>query len=431
VNNQDIISRDLKHIFHPCSQMKDYESNLPMIPIARGKGVYLYDFDDNRYLDTISSWWVNIFGHCNHDINEKLKEQIDTLEHIIFAGFTHEPAVRLASRLVDITPDGLNKVFFADNGSSAVEISLKMSFQYFKNRGESRPVFISLENSYHGETMGALAVGDVKLYKEIYDEILISSVQALSPALVSEDIALDDMRTKLEEHKGRVCSVIIEPLVQCAGGMAMYDASYITALQWLCDEYGVHLIADEIAVGFGRTGSMFACEQAGISPDFMCLSKGITGGYLPLSVVMLTDDVYSAFYCDYGEGKSFLDSHSYSGNALACAAANATLDIFEEQNIIESNREKIELMGRLLDGIESLPYVSSVRQRGMIAAIELGGFDAAQRVNLRIYRYALSHGVLLRPLGNVIYFMPPYTISSDEIERMFEVAGEAIVELGK
>ena len=427
MNNKQIKEQDLDYIFHPCSQMKDYEQNLPLIPIKSGSGAYLYDFDGNKYLDTISSWWVNIFGHTNSYIGNALKEQIDTLEHVIFAGFTHEPAVKLAKRLVKLTPEGLNKVFFADNGSSAVEIALKMSFQSFKNRGELRPCFISLENSYHGETMGALAVGDVKLYKEIYDEILIRSHQAKSPALCPEDEALDDMERVLDELNGEVCAVIIEPLVQCAGGMAMYDASYITRLRALCDEYGVHLIADEIAVGFGRTGSMFACEQAGISPDFMCLSKGITGGYLPLSAVMITDDIYGAFYCDYSTGKSFLDSHSYTGNTLACAAANATLDIFEDENTIEQNKSKIALMAELLAELSSHPKVASVRQRGMIVAFDLADYDASKRVNLQIYKYALSQGILMRPLANTIYFMPPYIITEDEIRRMFEIARNAIL----
>ena len=426
MTNEHMIEQDLKYIFHPCSQMKDYEQNLPLIPIAKGEGAYLYDFDGNRYLDAISSWWVNLFGHANSTINKKLKEQLDTLEHVIFAGFTHEPAIKLASRLVALTPKGLNKLFFADNGSSAIEIALKMSFQYYKNRGESRPYFISLENSYHGETMGALAVGDVSIYKEVYKEILIESLQAKSPALCSQEEALEDMESLLAKHKGRVSAVVIEPLVQCAGGMAMYDASYIQQLRKLCDSYGVHLIADEIAVGFGRTGTMFACEQAGISPDFLCLSKGITGGYLPLSAVLITDDIYSAFYCDYESGKSFLDSHSYTGNTLACAAANATLDIFEEENILEKNRAHIELIAKHLQELKNLPHVKEVRQRGMIAAIELEGFAPQRRVNLEIYRYALSHGVLLRPLGEVIYIMPPYIITKEQLEKIFSVIKGAI-----
>ncbi len=417
--------RDLANIWHPCSQMKDYET-LPFIPIRSGKGAYLTDFDGNSYLDGISSWWVNLFGHANPYINEKIKEQLETLEHVIFAGFTHEAGIRLAERLVALTPKGLDKVFFADNGSSAIEIALKMSFQYYKNQGKVRDVFISLENSYHGETMGALAVGDVALYKEIYGEILIKTVQAASPALVNEEEALADMEAHFKTYHDRVAAVVIEPLVQCAGSMAMYDASYITKLKALCEKYGIFMIADEIAVGFGRTGTMFACEQAGITPDFMCLSKGITGGYLPLSCVMTTNDVYGAFYCDYSEGKSFLDSHSYTGNALACAAANATLDIFEQEHIIEKNQEKIKSMAIMIEKFQTLPNVQEVRQRGLIAAIELKGYEASERIGLKIYQYALKEGVLLRPLGHVVYFMPPFIMTEVEMKKMVDVAYEAI-----
>jgi len=327
MTNKKLMEEDLRYIFHPCTQMKDHET-IPLIPIKKGKGAYIYDFDDNRYLDCISSWWVNLFGHSNEYINSKIREQIEELEHVIFAGFTHKPAIDLAKRMVEITPEALKKVFFADNGSSAIEIALKMSFQYFKNRGESRPLFVSLENSYHGETMGALAVSDTGLYKDIYSDILLKTVQAKSPSMVSESEALEDMKAVLQKNRGKVASVIIEPLVQCAGSMKMYNPSYITKLRALCDDAGVFLIADEVAVGFGRTGSMFACEQAGVSPDFLCLSKGITGGYMPLSVVLFTEDIYDAFYCDYNEGKSFLDSHSYTGNTIACAVGNAVLSMF-------------------------------------------------------------------------------------------------------
>lgn len=426
--NATMRERDLANIWHPCSQMKDYET-LPFIPIKSGKGAYLTDFDNNVYLDCISSWWVNIFGHSNPYINEKIKEQLETLEHVIFAGFTHESGIRLAERLVALTPKGLDKVFFADNGSSAIEIALKMSFQYYKNQGQVREVFISLENSYHGETMGALAVGDVALYKEIYGEILIKTVQAKSPALVSEDEALASMEELFNTYHDKISAVVIEPLVQCAGSMAMYDASYITKLKVLCEKYGVFMIADEIAVGFGRTGTMFACEQADITPDFMCLSKGITGGYLPLSCVMTTNEVYNAFYCDYGEGKSFLDSHSYTGNALACAAANATLDIFENENVIENNKMKIDALSIMIEPFKKLSNVKEVRQRGMIAAIELEGYKSEERIGLKVYQYALTNGVLLRPLGNVVYFMPPYIISEDEMKKMVEIAYKAVVEI--
>ncbi len=428
LTNEIMRERDLANIWHPCSQMKDYET-LPFIPIKSGKGAYLYDFDSNKYLDAISSWWVNLFGHSNSYINEKIKEQLETLEHVIFAGFTHESGIRLAERLVDITPKDLKKVFFADNGPSAVEIALKMSFQYYKNRGEIRDIFISLENSYHGETMGALAVGDVSLYKDIYNEILIKTIQAPSPALVDEDEAIYAMEELFKRHDGKISSVIIEPLVQCAGSMAMYNASYIKKLRILCDKYGVFMIADEIAVGFGRTGTMFACESANITPDFLCLSKGITGGYLPLSCVLTTNEVYSAFYCDYSEGKSFLDSHSYTGNALACSAANATLDIFENENIIEKNRIKSTNLSNMLKKFKTLENVKEVRQRGMIGAVELQGYDPKKRVGLEIYKYSLKNGVLLRPLGNVVYFMPPYIMSQKELQKVTDVAYNGISKL--
>ncbi len=424
--NEKLMNEDLKYIFHPCTQMKDHEK-LPLIPIKKGKGAYIFDFDGNRYLDCISSWWVNLFGHSNPYINSKIKEQIEELEHVIFAGFTHKPAIDLARRLVGITPEPLKKVFFADNGSSAIEIALKMSFQYFKNRDESRPIFVSLKNSYHGETMGALAVSDTGLYKDVYSDILLKTIQAKSPSLVDEDEAISDMKDIFLMHKGKIASVVIEPLVQCAGSMKMYNPSYISKLRALCDEMGVFLIADEVAVGFGRTGSMFACEQAGVSPDFLCLSKGITGGYMPLSVVLFTEDIYNAFYCDYSEGKSFLDSHSYTGNTLACAVANAVLDIFENENIIEKNREKIALLNELLKPLEKLKNVKEVRQRGMICAIELQGYDAKQRVGLKFFQEALKKGIYIRPLGDVIYFMPPYIITKEEIKKMVGVVEELLL----
>ena len=420
MTNKKLVEEDLKYIFHPCTQMKDHEK-IPLIPIKKGKGAYIYDFDGNRYLDCISSWWVNLFGHSNEYINSKIKEQIEELEHVIFAGFTHKPAIDLAKRLVSITPEPLKKIFFADNGSSAIEIALKMSFQYFKNMGESRPLFVSLQNSYHGETMGALAVSDTGLYKDIYSDILLKTVQAKSPSLVCEDEALEDMKAVLQKYKGRVASVVIEPLVQCAGSMRMYNPSYITKLRDICDDMGVFLIADEIAVGFGRTGTMFACEQAKISPDFLCLSKGITGGYMPLSAVLFTQDIYDAFYCDYSEGKSFLDSHSYTGNTLACAVANAVLDIFEHDDVIAKNSKKIELIRALTKPLEKLPNVKEVRQRGMICAIELQGYDVSSRIGLKFFQEALKEGIYIRPLGDVIYFMPPYIITNEEIKKMVGV----------
>jgi len=420
--------RDLDVIWHPCTQMKDHEF-LPMIPIKKGKGLYLEDFEGNRYIDAISSWWVNIFGHSNTYINDAIKKQLDTLEHVILAGFTHEQIVRLSERLVSLTPKGLTRCFYADNGSSAVEVTLKMSYHFHKNQGRERPLFVSLSNSYHGETIGALSVGDVELYKETYEPLLIRSVQTPVPKDQSEAAALEAAEA-LEEcflaHPDEIAALIVEPLIQGAGSMHMYHPLYLTKARELCTKYGIHLIADEVMAGFGRTGTMFACEQAGITPDYIVLSKGLTGGYLPLSVVLTTDEVYSAFYCDYKLNKAFLHSHSYTGNALACAAANATLDLFESENIIERNKETSQYIASKLVKFESLANVKSVRQCGMVAAIELDGYDASERIGLKVYQYGLDHGVLLRPLGNIVYFMPPYIITHDEIDVMMDTAYDAI-----
>jgi len=429
--NEQMIAEDLKHIWHPCTQMKDHET-LPLIPIKSGKGVYLYDFDGHRYIDAISSWWVNIFGHANPYITARVKEQLDTLEHVILAGFTHEPAVTLARRLTDLAPEGLNKLFFADNGSSAVEVALKMSYHCHRNRGEKRTLFLSLSNSYHGETLGALSVGDVELYKETYEPLLIACIQTPVPRDQSPESAREALRALsglLEERGSEIAGMIIEPLIQGAGGMHMYHPEFISGARELTRKHGIHLIADEIMTGFGRSGTMFACEQAMISPDFLLLSKGLTGGYLPLSVVLTTDEIYGAFYCDYREHKAFLHSHSYTGNPLACSAALATLDLFEKEDILESNRQKSLYIAERLDRFLSLSNVKEVRQTGMVAAVELKGYRAEERIGLQVYRYGLEHGVLLRPLGSVIYFMPPYVISYEEIDTMMEVAYRGIERL--
>ncbi len=430
-NNSTMMKRDLEVIWHPCTQMKDHET-LPLIPIKSGKGVYLYDFDNNAYIDAVSSWWVNLFGHVNETINKKIKDQIDTLEHVLLAGFTHEPAIELAHKLVNITPSELKKVFFVDNGSSAVEAALKMSYHYHLNLGKRKPLFLSLTNSYHGETIGALSVGDVSLYKETYEQLLISNKQVPVPKDQSIDAAKDALKVLenvLKEQSDEISALILEPLIQGAGGMHMYHHSYLTAARELTKKYDVHLIADEIMTGFGRTGKMFAFDHTEVSPDFMTLSKGLTGGYLPLSVVMTTNNIYNAFYCEYNEHKAFLHSHSYTGNPLACAAALATLDIFEQNDIIADNREKSKYIYSKLEKFMTLPNVKEFRQQGMVAAIELDGYDVKDRVGLQIYKYALTQGVLLRPLGHVIYFMPPYIISYKEIDKMINVAYDAIKSL--
>lgn len=443
MKNQELVARDLAVLWHPCTQMKDHEQ-LPMIPIRRGEGVWLEDFDGNRYLDIISSWWVNLFGHANPRINAAVKEQLDTLEHVILAGFTHEPALQLAERLVDITPAGLERCFYSDNGSTAVEVALKMSFHYWRNRGETqRTKFITLSNSYHGETLGALAVGGVSLYRETYGPLLLDAIPVPSPDCFLREPGTScrehtqamfaHMERALEQHGGEVCAVIVEPLVQCAGYMRMYDPVYLSMLREACDRHGVHLIADEVAVGFGRTGTLFACEQAQIRPDFLCLSKGLTGGYLPVAVTMTTEDVYQAFYDDYETLRAFLHSHSYNGNALGCAAALATLDIFEQDDVIARNRGLARHMADAVAHLQDHPHVGEIRQTGMIMAIEMvpdkrngSTYPWQERRGVRAYQHGLREGVLLRPLGNVLYFMPPYVIQPDEIDLAARVAEQAM-----
>src|SRR5579863_806124 len=336
--NASHVARDLAHVWHPCTQMKDHES-LPLIPIRSGRGVWLEDFSGRRYLDAISSWWVNLFGHANPAINAAVASQLERLEHVILAGFSHEPVIELSEALTRVLPEGLTRCFYADNGSSAVEVAVKMSFHYWRNVGQpDKRRFITLSNSYHGETLGALAVGNVELYKEIYQPLLMDVITVPSPDCFEREVGeswaehsrrkFAAMEATLAANAQRSAAVILEPLVQCAAGMRMYDPVYLQLLRQACDRYSVHLIADEIAVGFGRTGTLFACEQAGIRPDFICLSKGLTGGYLPLSAVVTTEAVYQAFYDEYIKLNAFLHSHSFTGNPLACAAALASLRPF-------------------------------------------------------------------------------------------------------
>jgi len=440
MNNRQLMQRDLSVLWHPCTQMKDHEQ-LPVIPIKSGKGVWLEDFDGNRYLDAVSSWWVNAFGHSNPIISNAIKQQVDTLEHVILAGFSHEPIIELSEKLVEITPEGITRAFYADNGSAGIEVALKMSFQYWKNAGKPKKQrFVNLANSYHGETLGALAVGDVELYKDIFEPIILKPLTAPSPDCFLQDDweahslkQFEAMEALLAERHEEICAVIIEPLIQCAGGMRMYHPIYITKLREACDAYDVHLIADEIAVGFGRTGTLFACEQAQITPDFMCLSKALTGGFLPMCAVLTTEKVYEAFYHDYDTLKGFLHSHSYTGNPLACAAALATISIFQSEPVIENNRMLAAHMKRATAHLSDHAHVAEVRQTGMVLAIEMvqdkarkTAYDWKQRRGMRVYQHALSRGALLRPLGNVVYMMPPYVITPDEIDFLATVATEGI-----
>lgn len=428
-----LLKRSLAAVWHPCTQMKQHEW-LPLVPVARAEGCWLYDFDGRRYLDAISSWWVNLFGHCNPRINAALRAQLEELEHVLLAGFSHEPVVELSERLARATGGSLGHCFYASDGACAVEIALKMSFHYWRNRGRPQKTrFVSLAGSYHGETLGALAVTDVRLYKDTYAPLTMASHQVTSPdgRLAEKGESARDYAVRcaqalerhLERHHGETAALIVEPLVQGATGMAMYDAEYLRRARALCDRFEVHLIADEIMVGFGRTGTFFAVDQAGITPDFLCLSKGITGGYLPLSVVMTRDAVFEAFY---GEevARGFLHSHSYTGNALACRAALATLDIFEQDRVIEANRSKSARLTAAADRIARHPRVRHFRNTGMIWAFEVETDDAL--FARKFFAAALERELLLRPLGKTVYFMPPYVISKEEIALLAERTGELL-----
>ncbi|AKX53553.1 adenosylmethionine-8-amino-7-oxononanoate aminotransferase [Thiopseudomonas alkaliphila] len=437
------MQRDLAVVWHPCTQMKDHET-LPLVPIKKAQGIWLEDFDGNRYLDAVSSWWTNIFGHANPRINQRIKDQVDQLEHLMLAGFTHQPVIELSERLVQITPAGLDKVFYADNGSASIEVALKMSHHYWLNLGKpEKKRFATITNGYHGETLGTMSVSDVALYTETYKALLFDAIKVPSPDCyhrapgVSWEehsrFMFEAMRQTLEQHHHELSAVILEPLVQGAGGMRMYHPIYLTLLRQACDEYGVHLIVDEIAMGFGRTGSMFACEQAGITPDFMVLSKALTGGYLPLAAVMTTNQIYDAFYDNYDSLKAFLHSHTYTGNPLACAAALATLDIFAQDDVIAKNQQLAQHIAQATAHLQDHPHVAEVRQTGMVLAIEMvkdkankTPFAWQERRGMKVFEYAMQQGALLRPLGNVVYFLPPYIITPEQIDWLAEVATAGI-----
>ncbi len=439
---QDWISRDLAHVWHPCTQMKDHET-WPPLPIARAQGVWLEDFAGQRYLDAISSWWVNLFGHAHPRINAAIAAQLERLEHVLLAGFTHEGAICLAERLTAWAPPGLTRCFYVDNGSAAVEVALKLSFHYWLNAGETRTRFLTLRNSYHGETLGALAVGDVGLYRDTYAPLLLQAMSVPVPDSYlrapeqSETEQVDQCVVALEallaEQAPQICALIVEPLVQCAGGMRMYPATYLRAVRALCDRYRIHLIADEVAVGFGRTGTFWACEAARITPDLLCTGKGLTGGYLPLAAVLTGETLYQAFYADYVQQRAFLHSHSYAGNPLACAAALATLDIFASEDVLGRNRLLAAQLATAAAPLAALPHVAHVRQQGLILAFELAPegnrerrYPWQERRGRRAYQYALEQGVLLRPLGEVLYWMPPYTLQLEEITHLATVTAGAI-----
>jgi len=431
--NARLAERSLRAVWHPCTQMKHHEA-LPVVPISRAQGVWLYDFEGRRILDAIGSWWVNLLGHGHPRINAALRAQLDSLEHVMLAGLTHEPAVELAERLARLAPRGLGHCSFGSDGASAVEIALKMSHQYWRNVGKSEKAeFVALTNGYHGETLGALSVTDIPLYRDCYAPLLQGSARVSSPdwrfarpgetpAECAARCALA-LEAHLGRYAGRTAALIVEPLVQCAGGMAMHDPEYLRRAREICDRFEVLLIADEIAVGFGRTGTLFACEQASIVPDLLCLSKGITGGYLPLSVVMAGEHVYRAFYDDRVE-RGFLHSHSYSGNPLACRAALAVLDVIEDESILARNRDTAACLNLRAEAIRLHPRVEHFRNTGMIWAFDVR--DAGPEFAREFARHALEAGVLLRPLGSTVYWMPPYAIEAAEIDFLIEVVSRLL-----
>lgn len=444
MNRTELLSLDRRHVWHPCTQEKDHEL-LPPIPIVRGEGVRLIDMDGNSYIDGVSSWWVNLFGHNHPRLIRALQEQSEKISHHIFAGFTHEPAVELASRLSALAPPGLEKVFYTDNGSSAVEAALKMSFQCWQQSGKpDKTRFVSLTEAYHGETVGALSVGGCELYRNVYRPILTEGYSVQGPncfrcpwgqersSCAAECFCA--MEQLVTENHPKIAAVIIEPLVQGAAGMRIYPPIYLRKLRALCDRYEIHYIADEIAVGFGRTGRFFANEHAEVAPDLLCLSKGITGGTMPLAAVLATQKIYDAFYDDYVSLKAFLHSHSYTGNPLACAVAVETLNIFKDERVLENLPERMAMLDRHGKELATLPQVGEFRRCGMIAAVELVSDKATkepypwqQRRGYQVYQQALRRGALLRPLGNVIYFMPPLTIPLAELETLLEIARESIL----
>jgi adenosylmethionine---8-amino-7-oxononanoate aminotransferase len=429
LNQTPLVDRSLAAVWHPCTQMKQHES-FPLIAITKGKGAWLYDENGKALLDSISSWWTNLFGHSNPRINQAITEQLEKIEHVMLAGFTHPPVVELSEKLSALTHHHLGHVFYASDGASAVEIALKMSHHYWQLNGKPlKKKFVCLENGYHGETLGALAVTDVAIFREAYGSLLQEVFTIASPDArkasageSAEDVAkyaakqLEELFAKEHHH---IAAIIVEPLVQCAGQMAMHSPEYLRLVRDLCDRYEVHLIADEIAVGCGRSGKFFACEHAGIWPDFLTLSKGISGGYLPLSLCLTTDKIYQAFYGDQTQ-QGFLHSHSYTGNPLACAAALACLEIFETDKVLEKNIARSKDLANAFAWAKTDSRIEHWRQQGMILAFDIKlEFVKIPKMFARImFANSLDEGVLIRPISNTIYVMPPYILSSAETMQL-------------
>ncbi len=436
-------NRDINYVWHPCTQMKDHEA-YPPLWIEKANGLYLYDKEGKSYLDVISSWWVNLFGHNHPRLNKALNEQLSKMAHVMFAGITHTPAVDLAESLVGLTPENLTRVFFSDNGSTSIEVALKMSLQYWSQTGQPQKArFAYLKGGYHGETLGALSVCGMDLFRKPFDSVLMNNIEVEGPdcfkcpyGLKPESCSaecFEVMERTLTQNASSLAGVIVEPLVQGAAGMKMYPPVYLEKLLEACEAQQVHSIFDEVAVGFGRTGTLFVCEGCNLKPTFLCLSKGITSGYLPLAATLAEESVYQVFLGDYASFKLFIHSHSYSANPLACAVANESLKMLQEEEFFNKLSPKIDAFKGGETLFTELPWCGEYRQTGMIAACELvqdkatlQPFPLEKRVGFAIYQEGLKRGLFLRPLGNVIYFLPPLIISENEIRRLLEEARDCI-----
>ncbi|MCS7215477.1 MAG: adenosylmethionine--8-amino-7-oxononanoate transaminase [Thermodesulfovibrio sp.] len=452
MEKETLIQLDKRYIWHPFTQMKIWLSEDPTIFIE-GKECFLKDIDGKWYIDGVSSLWVNIHGHRRKEIDEALKSQIEKLAHSTLLGACNEPSIFLAKKLAEILSQSMpwdapiTKIFYSDNGSTAVEIALKIAYQYWVNQGiKSKDTFISLKYGYHGDTIGAVSVGGIELFHELYKPLLNKSIKAPAPYCYRCELKLSypscqlaclaEMENIIEKNIDKAIAVIVEPIVQCAGGIIVWPEGYLKGLRELCNKYNILLIADEVATGFGRTGKMFACEHEEVTPDIICLSKGITNGYMPLAVTGVNEKIFNAFLGEIEERKTFYHGHSYTGNPLACAAAIANLEIFEKEKTIEKLAPKIEVLKNKLLEIAQLPYVGDVRQKGMIAGIEIvkdkktkEPFPYSEQTGWKIVKAARRHGVWLRPLGDVIVIMPPLVISEENLERLLEVIKDCIIGL--
>lgn len=437
---------DKRYVWHPFTQMKEWRAH-PIVIIVRGEGNALIDVHGRRYLDGVSSLWCNVHGHRVKKIDRAIKEQLGRISHSTFLGLSHVPAIQLSKKLVELAPKGLTKVFYSDSGSTAVEVAIKMAYQYWRHKGFKRKnTFLKFRNAYHGDTLGALSVGGIKLFQDIFRPLLFRAFETDAPYAYRDsfrgsqegyvDYCAGKVERVLKRHHRRICALIVEPLIQGAAGMLSQPRGYLTCLRKMTKKYGVFLIADEVATGFGRTGRMFACEHEGVSPDFLCLAKGITAGYLPLSATLTTDRVYNAFLGEYKEFKSFFHGHTYSANPLACAAALANLEIFEKERTLEKLEPKIRLLAEELWKMRRLAHVGDVRQVGFMVGIELvrdaktkEPYPLEEKRGFRVTLAARRKGVIIRPLGNVIVLMPPLSIKKSELRTLCRVVFESIHEV--